>query len=199
MGIGTGLFLGFVFLGMVALYLKTRDRWNWRHILCYPILAIVGISTVIVVGYGVKYAVDNRVQPLTQFSGIKLTDTREDVKFKKGMPAEVSQNGEVWEYKDEGGNLLLRVSFRGEKLRIVFYGGDCAYCDNFFGLGIGSAYDDVIAKLGQPSFTDTSPDSLMRISSYEKWNLIFYFTQGKVIGFGMYNPALGPVKFKKVD
>ena len=42
---GTGLFLGLVFVGMVFLYLGTKDRWNWILISKFsPALLIVIIE-----------------------------------------------------------------------------------------------------------------------------------------------------------
>lgn len=62
-----------------------------------------------------------------------------------------------------------------------------------------STYDAVIEKLGQPENIDTSEDSLTRVASFAKFNLLFQFTEGKVIGYGLYNPAFGPITFKKAS
>ena len=195
MDIGTGIFLGLVFLGLILLYLKTRQTWKWRRVVGYPVLAFAIFGGISLAVYGTKSAFDGRVRPVTEFLGIKLTDTQADIKFKKGNPTDIEDV--VWSYRDEQGSSDTSFSFKEDnKLRIIFYTGNCSYCNRIFDLGIGTTFDAVIDKLGQPESIDTSEDFLMRLASFEKFNLIFQFAEGKVIGYGMYNPAFGPIKFK---
>jgi len=198
MGVGTGIFLGLVFLGLILLYLKTRQTWNWRRVVGYPALVVALVGGISLAVYGAKSAYDGRVRPVTEFLGIKLTDTQADIKFKKGNPTDVDDV--VWSYRDDQGTYETSFSFKKDnKLRVVFYSGKCSYCNHIFDLGMDSTYDAVIEKLGQPENIDISEDSLMRVASFAKLNLLFQFAEGKVIGYGMYNPAFGPITFKKAS
>ena len=47
MNLGLAIFLSAVFLGTVALYIATMDRWNWKKIIIRPLL---GVLLLLVVG-----------------------------------------------------------------------------------------------------------------------------------------------------
>lgn len=195
MEIGTGIFLGLLFIGVVTLYIFTRDRWNWRKIILRPAIWLVSLICVISFGMWGKTIFDNRVTAVTEFMGVKLTDTQADIKFKKGKAAD--ESGGAWGFKDSEGNYETSVLFRESRVRAVQYLGTCTYCNNVFGLGVGTTYERLVEKLGEPSHVDTSDDALMRITSFEKWNLVFHLAEGKVIGYGIFDKAAGPLKFAK--
>jgi membrane protein YdbS with pleckstrin-like domain len=52
MELGTGILLSAVFLGTVALFIATKDRWNWKKIFLWPLGVIVGLG---VVGGSIAY------------------------------------------------------------------------------------------------------------------------------------------------
>jgi hypothetical protein len=57
--------------------------------------------------------------------------------------------------------------------------------------------EELNAKLGQPAFISKSKDGLRRIYSYDKYNIVAEFKAGKISALGIYNPALGPMRFKE--
>ena len=195
MSVGAGIFWGLVFVGLIVLYIFTRDRWKWRKVLVRAGLGVVvlaGIATVCIFGYSTY---QNRVVPFSDFLGLKLSDTKSDIKFKRG--ASLSQDESLWAYKDKEGNWELVVRFRNEKVRMVEYVGTCSYCNYLNGLGIGTSYDGLLEKLGEPTLVSTSDDGLMRLVSFSKTNQFFQLAEGKVIGFGIYDPSTGPIKFSE--
>ncbi len=197
MDVGAGIFWGLVFLGLIVLYLFTRDRWKWRKIVLRTLFGVVALGSVIgsiAFGYSVY---ENRVVAVAEFMGLKLSDTRGDIKFKKG--ASLLQNESEWAYKDRDGNWETVVKFRSEKVRMIQYVGICTYCNSLNGLGIGTNYERLIEKLGTPTFVSTSDDGLMRLVSFAKTNQFFQLAEGKVIGFGIYDPTGGPVEFVKTE
>ncbi len=84
MELGTGVFLSAVFLGIVALYIATKDRWNWKKIFLWPLGVIVGVSAI---GRAIAYAYEQyeeRPKVLTEFKSIKLGEQFQDAIFKHG-------------------------------------------------------------------------------------------------------------------
>lgn len=194
MEVGTGIFLGLVFVGMVTLYIVTKDRWNWRRLTIRGALGVVALIGLLLFGTWGINLYENRIVPQTEFMGVKLADTQADVRFKKGKPHD-DKDTEIAMYSDSSGEFETVIIYRDGKIRKVQYVGKCGGCYNIHGLGVGTTYEDVLEKLGQPSYLSASADNEMRIASFEKLNLMFQFAEGKVIGYGIYNVAFGPVKF----
>lgn len=191
---GTGIFWGLLVLALVVLYLKTRDRWNWRKIVVRSTLLVFGLAACIWLGlWGTSWH-QNRVIAVTEFLGVKLTDTTTDIKFKKGKPKYEGNDG-FWAFVGPDNDYESIVLIRDKKLRAIQYVGKCTYCHNVFGLGISTSYDQVLEKLGQPTHVASSEDSLRRIASFDQWNLFFQLEEGKVVSLGMYDRTFGPMKF----
>jgi len=90
MELGTGIFLSAIFLGAVALFIATKDRWNWKKILLWPLGVIVGL---LVVGWAAAYVYDQyeaRPKKVDELWGIKLGASVADVKFSKGEPTQAA-------------------------------------------------------------------------------------------------------------
>lgn len=84
MELGTGIFLSAIFLGLVALFIATKDRWNWRKVVLWPfgvIVALLVIGGVITYGYELY---EERPQAPAAFQGIQLGQRLTDVEFKHG-------------------------------------------------------------------------------------------------------------------
>ena len=59
-------------------------------------------------------------------------------------------------------------------------------------MAIGATESDVQKKFGPPTSTAGSDDGLTRIYSYRDYNVAFVLEQNRVIGLGIYNPAVAP-------
>jgi MFS family permease len=193
MDIGTGIFLGMVLLGVIALYIATRDRWKWRKfvirggaVCCALLLTIWG-------GLAATAAYENRTVPVHAYQGLQVTDTKADVRFKKGEPTEISKA--IWGYATDSQAWETVVLFSGEQIRAIFYGGNCTYCNTLNGISIGTSYDTVIEKLGQPNTVSTSKDGLSRYLSFKDTNMVVRMARGRVDAVGVYNPRVGPPEF----
>lgn len=84
MELGTGVFISAVFLGTVALFIATKDRWNWKKIVLWPLAVIVVLS---LVGWIVAYAYEQygeRPKLPSKFEGIQLGEKFQDAIFKHG-------------------------------------------------------------------------------------------------------------------
>jgi hypothetical protein len=195
MGLGTGIFLASIVLGLVLLYGQTKDRWRWKKIVLRTLLGIFALASATALFFWTYSKYENRVIAQTEFLSISLDDKAADVKFKKGNPA--ADDGRVWIFRNSENMQEHVVIFKDSTIKAVLYVGDCTYCNNIFGLGIGTSYVEVKEKLGEPTSVSVSSDQLGRIASFEKWNLVFDLKENKVIAFGIYNPKLGPLIFSK--
>ena len=88
MTVGDGIFYSVLLLSFVALYIATRDRWNWRKIGFRLFGGVIGI---LVIGGGavyLYYIYEELPRKETSFWGIQLGISKSDVRFLKGNPSE---------------------------------------------------------------------------------------------------------------
>ena len=201
MDIGTGIFCSALFLGTVVLFVATKDRWNWKKIILWPLGIVVGISTI---GLAGNYAYDQYnarpVPPQKQTSlwGISLQSTPADVKFAKGEPSS-KEDDETWRYKvsSEGNSHdEYSVKFKDGKVRFIAYVGSPVNAPTIAHIGPRSSIEEVVSWLGEPSYISRSSDDLYRSYSFEKYNMFVAFGKLEVFAIGIYDPATGPFKFK---
>lgn len=84
MELGTGVFLSAVFLGTVALFIATKDRWKWKKIFLWPLAVVVVLSLVGgMVGYAYKQY-EERPKVPSEFKGIQLGEKFQDAIFRHG-------------------------------------------------------------------------------------------------------------------
>jgi len=195
MDIGTGIFLGMASLSVIALYIATRDRWKWRRIIVRGGAGFCALLLVIWGGLAATAAYENRIVSVHAYQGLLVTDSKPDVRFKKGEPTEISK--EIWAYPSDAQALDTVVLFSGEQIRAIFYGGTCTYCNTLNGMNIGTGYDTVIEKLGQPTTVSSSKDGLSRYLSFKDTNMVVRMARGRVDAVGVYNPRIGPPEFAK--
>jgi|GEM_PF-3060197 len=197
MELGTGIFWSAIFLGMVALFIATKDRWNWKRILLWPLGVI---ATLVVVGMLIGYLSEqyrNRPKKLTELWGVSLTDTYSDVKFKKGEPTKCIEN-DNWFYKlNQTSEGFYAIRFKNDRVRMITYVGPMYNGPSIPGVGHYDSPQELDKKLGPPSYVSRSKDELRRIYSYEKFNIVAEFKHGEIWGLGIYDPANGPIKFKE--
>lgn len=193
MDIGTGIFLGMLFLGVIALYIATSERWRWRKIVIWGSAGCCALLLAIWGGFAAIAAYENRIVPVNAYQGLQVTDSKADVRFKKGEPTEISKA--IWGYATDGQEWDTVVLFSGEQIQAIFYGGNCTYCNALNGISIGTSYDTVIEKLGQPTTVSVSKDGLSRYLSFKDTNMVVRMARGRVDAVGVYNPRVGPPEF----
>ncbi|MDY0746547.1 hypothetical protein SNE35_18685 [Paucibacter sp. R3-3] len=203
MTVGEGIFWGAIVLALVGLYATTKDRWRWKRIAKWG----VGVPAVLLVLCGLGVWLTNtyeaRAKPLSTFGGITLASTEGDVRFAKGEPSKVLDEG-LWVYYAGSGSANLDsagyvVRFKAGKVRFIRYlaAPDQIVTPDLQGFGIGASYDHVLEKLGPASHVATSDDGLVRRLSYEKLKTFFTFEKAQIKDFGVYDPATGPLELSK--
>ncbi len=201
MSVGDAIFLSAALLGLVALFIATKDRWNWKRISKFAIglpvllIAITGFS---IWGYT---TFRDRPQLQREFWGIPLTATRADVRFMKGEPSEITELDWVYYIKDNtSGNNIAAHVIRWEPAGTVRYVMYATSSGNFIhpslqGFQVDSSYASIISELGSPDHVSTSTDGLSRMLSYAKYQTFYIFEQAKLKSYGTYSPASGPREF----
>lgn len=203
MTIGTGVFLSAALLGIIILFVATKDRWNWRRVAKWAIAAPLMLVSALVVGFWAYSWYEARPRLQAEFWGLKLSATQADVKFLKGEPSEIIDGGR-WVYyeldpisKDVLSGYV--VEWKSGAPRSVRYATAKANYrhPSMQGFEVGAAYEGVIKELGKPSHSATSTDGLERVISYAEYQTFYRFEKGELKSYGIYNPAIGPMDFAK--
>ena len=174
---------------LLALFFFTRKTWNWNS---YIGALTIGFSALLIIPIGmftwVSY--ENRIQSLTSLANIQLNATSADVKLLKGEPfveLERPEQKTHWRYQDNlyPGNLLDVIIQNGKVIEISFT-GTCQYCEKVNGFGIGSLYQDIISRFGEPAEKIISEDELEQRINYPEYNTFYVLREGKVTRQGIY-------------
>lgn len=87
------VFFGFVFFGLIYLYIKTRDTWNWKKIALWfggSTLVLIAISLAAIFSDSIKELAPTIPRTITSYDNIKLGDKLSDVEFKKGKLTKIA-------------------------------------------------------------------------------------------------------------
>jgi len=188
------LFAFLLIAAFVALYFLTRKTWDWNK---YAKSLVLTLSSLLIIPLAIFAYVtyENRLQTLNEFAGISLGATTAEVKFSKGDPAHVTEHSTgnadegklYWRYTDtiNKGN-FLDISFDNGKVVEISYTGKCYYCETINDFGIGSYYQDIVKRFGEPSETIISEDELEHRLNYPQYHVFFILKEEKVIRHGIY-------------
>ncbi len=176
MNLGTAIFLSAVLLSSVALFIATKDRWNWKRIALWGLAPVIGVPLVGALGlYAYSYYSDmSRSQ--TVFWDIPLDATESDIKFLKGAPIEVLDK-DRWVYRPENSTSPETksqhiVAFRDGKIwYVMYFGSRSAFAPSLQRIRYGSSLQEVTEKFGGPSYVSISEDALDRLLSFEHYNV----------------------------
>jgi hypothetical protein len=198
MELGTGVFLSAVFLGTVALFIVTKDRWNWKKVFLLPVVTILGLS--VIGGTAVYFYNQYQSRPVLQTTlwGIALGASPAEVKFLRGEPSErISED--TWQFLldriiDQGSYF---VRFKDGKVRFIVYHGPQLHAPTIAGISPYSSLQEIENKLGAPSFVSRSNDELRRWYSFDNFNVAALFEKGGVAAIGIYDAQTGPIRFQE--
>lgn len=196
MTIGDGLFLSSLFLGVVLLYIFTRDRWSWKKIVVRSIAVVFGL--VLVIGFGtyayVQY--ENRPQIATSLWNVAIGASPSDVKFAKGEPTEIDNEVSTkprWVYKTE--HVTYFVEFKEDKVARVMAVGERLYLPSVGGVSAYASFEEISDKLGPPSYISRQKDELQRTYSFSKYNVAFGIERGEIQMIAVGVSEASPVRF----
>ena len=183
------LLLSSVFLGIIFLFIYTKDRWNWKKIIKRFVLTIITFTILSFLGfYSYNYYI-NSPKIINEFNGIKLGTTLSDLKFIKGEPSHISKREPskiIYQYNDftyvvENNivTLIMFIQTNIDNLNFVELEG---------GISINDNLDDIIKKYHIPSKIIESADRLTRIYYFDKYHIFVVAEKNIIIEFGIYNP-----------
>ena len=194
-----GILFSAILLGIVMLYLRNKERWEWDKILILFTVTIVSISILGGIGIFVYIKMYDKPEIQTSFWDINLSTSKSTIKFIKGPPNKVKDE-DIWVYISEilGAPEAYFMRFSEDQLRFVGYlGGDLNGGPSIQGIKKESSLDDIIKFFGKPSHISESKDNLKRLYSYENYNVFFILEDNRVSVYGVYNPKYGPIKIEE--
>jgi len=203
MSLGLGIFLSSIFLGIVFLFISTKDRWSWKKILfIWPlrivlvVVVIGGIGSFIFIQYE-KYV--NKPKIYDTYLDIPLGAKIDDVLFLKGEPVSF-RHAQNYDQKQMfyrmNDNYVYQVIINDNNSIIIsckfsFFSTEsyesqrCASLNN---INLNSTVKEIKDLLGDPDTTYVSDDKLSRIYVYDKYKTFYLLTKGVVRKLGIYNP-----------
>ncbi len=170
-----GILFSAILLGIVMLYLRNKERWEWDKILILFTVTIVSIFILGGIGIFVYIKMYDKPEIQTSFWDINLSTSKSTIKFIKGPPNKVKDE-DIWVYISEilGYPEAYFMRFSEDQLRFVGYlGGDLNGGPSIQGIKKESSLDDIIKFFGKPSHISESKDNLKRLYSYENYNVFF--------------------------
>ena len=183
MTLGTGIFLSAVFLGLIALLIRTKERWSWKGLFLYPALVILifgAMWALVDYGYEKGYYGPRKFGRETEYAGIKLRSTKDDVLFAKGKPTKEyppdDDSGVIqWIYK-ENDDWLLCVYFGEDGLVRAVWAATHKKADSHSlpDLKFVRSYSDIEdfeERLGKAEFVENIHGGVSRIYVFPRYNL----------------------------
>jgi hypothetical protein len=197
--LGTGIFLAALIIAPIYLYNSTKDRWDWskgmkRIGLFFVGLAVLGGGFALYDEYGDKVSVlpiqKEKLTSQTEFWGVKLGATEEDVLFLKGNPQSkgVNLSGHpYWAYTSQFDGSRSVYFTKDKKVRgVLLYKGD--YSDGkVLGVHIGYTLNKLEEKLGPPDKINSSEDNTTRWYLYHTYNAEYALRKAVVSAVGISN------------
>lgn len=212
------VFFGFTFCGLIYLYVKTRDTWNWRKIVLVAVISlIVALLSLLLlifwdklfnpqanITYGKKYS-----GLIQSYDGLSIGDNISDIEFKLGkLKSEGKTKGggyDIFRPNDNSPKVIYTVP-SGKK--VDFIGVDCDKYneDSFNGIKCGTTSDEIVKKYKNklkiwcPSSLDKNDDPF-RIYDIVEFGTRFYLQKNQVVGIRLLKPddMKNPSTFKDCD
>ncbi len=199
MELGTGVFLSAIFLGMIALFVATKDRWAWKRIFLKGVGGTIALIAIIGLGTWSYVLYSERAVPQDELSGIKLGMTEQEVKYLKGEPTEISKEGGNWIYIDNNeykspyavkfkdGVAVGLWTWKTVKASLPYVTHISSYANT----------KDIEEKLGKPTQVSMSKDGFTRMVIYENYRVWFALRQEQIEAVGVFDPVNYKPGFKE--
>jgi hypothetical protein len=131
---------------------------------------------------------------MTSLWELSLGASEADVKFVKGEPTDKAEGHWIY-WQDESKTEAYIVGFRDMRLRYVQYIGPMYSAPRIKGLNTYGTLQETEAVFGKASNVSTSKDGLMRLYSFDRFNVVVEFGKGRIRGFGIYDSSTSPLKY----
>lgn len=191
MTLGTGVFLAAIVMSLTALFIATKDRWNWKKIILWPIGLLLLAALVI----GGMLAYENwkttnsditwdKPSLHDSFWGIALGTKPEDVLFRKGKPT--AKKDDTWIYAPEHSDSKHQIIFENGGVAVIVFYGDDYRAEKLDGRGLDDSAELIIMFYGEPTRITTREEGAHRLYCYDNYQVFFSLKEGKVVAYGVY-------------
>ena len=162
----------------------------------YALMLLLAIIISLVVAYDNfhSYWEDDRVRVITEFQGVKLGWSKDEVLFQKGEPASVDVKNDKETYLDYGA-IGIKLE-KGIVVKILYVCQDDSYSyEKIGGISCDSDISRIIKQYGDSKKLATSEDKLSRIYNYPNYNLAFMLSKAKVEMLAVFDSTKVPNGF----
>lgn len=199
MTLGTGVFLAALCFGIIFLYSKTKDRWNWKKISLITGLSTLGPLILIIVWIYANEWIDDLPKVQNEYAGIQLGQSSADVIFLKGKPYKKATKpmeckcDSIYLYIDTSSYANrdpLTVRFKNDTVvGVIQYWHPSSYgYENIQGIDKNTSIERVKEKFGTPDTIIFSENNTERRWFYNKYHVRFGFEKGVVSNIGIFKP-----------
>ena len=193
MTLGTGVFLAAIVMSLTALFIATKDRWNWKKIVLWPLgLLILGAC---IIGGMLAYenwrsnskVVWDKPTVHDELWGIALGTKPEDVLFKKGKPT--TKGEDQWLFAPEFSDDWYQLIFENGAVAVIAFYGKNFSAEKLDGIGRWDSTEEVTKLYGEPTRVATREDGAHRVYCYDAYHVFFSLKENKVVAYGIYQPG----------
>ena len=193
------ILISLLLLGIVMLYLRKKEGWDWDKIVLFFSVTVIVIAICASIGIFIAVKMSARPNIQTSFWETNLDSSRPTIEFIKGPPIAVTDEG-YWIYtsKIRGGSEIYFLQFMDDELWLVgylkggLYGGP-----GIQGFKQGSRIDDIAEYFGKPSQMIDIKSNLSKLYLYDKYNVFFGVEGNKVSFYGAYSANKGQFTVKE--
>lgn len=210
MELGTGIFLSAVFLGIIILFIATKDRWNWKRVSLSLVSLFILIPALIGTGIWIFQEWENifpaKPVKMKGYYQINLGMSKDEVMYVQGPPTEVIADDSnpdmkgwqevvpvkdipegknindynLWSYQEDQYSHRLNVEFNPKTAKVISIG---CFKDSYGCTeiyGLKSSSSEEEVINRLGSPPHSKLEGVTKTLSYPDLNLKFYLTQTKV-------------------
>lgn len=196
MSLGTSIFLSSLLLGLIYLYIKTKDDWNWKKIfIAIAVIVSLLVAVILIAVYwdkvfGGAHDFENKKEHsglIKSYRGVFIGDKLSDVQFKFGKLEEIKSTE-----KDSDTNIywveekfLVFVSKKSNKVDFIVALCEKGIQDKFNGIGCDDSGEKLEKTFGknltiQCNTSDDSSNRFTRVYDVPKYATRYYLEKNKV-------------------
>ena len=146
----------------------------------YAFILLIAITISLTAAYYSfdNYWEDDRLRVVTEFQGVKLGWSKDEVLFRKGEPTSIDEDNKNQELIYGAMTVLL------DKNKVIAIQYECNLVKYSYekvgGISCNDDIDRIINQYGEAKNTEVSDDKLRRLYNYPKYNLAFALSKSKV-------------------
>jgi hypothetical protein len=201
---GDGVFAGLLVVGLVWLYVATKDRWRWKRIFIRACLVLAVPVVGIAAWLGYTKWDESQARVADGMWDLKLGDSSDDVVLKKGKPSQqepdkcIGDNKQcmLWVYVDgELGYMVELVAGKVRSIQAITTDGNEFRLPGLQGISNYSSPDSVEAKFGKPDVVTSTADKTRQLANFSAYRVVFAYEKNRVVSVGVFDPGLGPLRY----